>query len=162
MVSATASTLQVLVVDDDLGDVALVENAFAEHLVPTTLHHVFDGAEALAFLRHEEPYADAPRPDLMLLDLNMPRVDGRAVLTAVKADDDLRTIPVVVFTTSSSPEDISASYVTRANAYVTKPTNLDDFDHVLSEIRNFYGHVVSLPRRGSDATRHDGTTPAVD
>lgn len=143
--------LQVLVVDDDLGDVALMENAFAEHSVRSRLHHAADGAEALAFLRRQEPYRDAPRPDLILLDLNMPRVDGRQVLSEIKADDDLKTIPTIVLTTSSSLSDISASYDAHANAYVTKPIDLDDFDRIVIEIRNFYGHTAILPGRPSDA-----------
>ena len=143
--------LQVLIVDDDLGDVALMENAFAEHSIRSRLHHAADGAEALAFLRRQEPYQDAPRPDLILLDLNMPRVDGRQVLTEIKADDDLRTIPTIVLTTSSSLSDISASYTAHANAFVTKPINLDEFDRIVIEIRNFYGHTAALPGRSSDA-----------
>jgi CheY-like chemotaxis protein len=143
--------LQVLIVDDDLGDVALMENAFAEHSIRSRLHHAADGVEALAFLRRQEPYQDAPRPDLILLDLNMPRVDGRQVLTEIKADDDLRTIPTIVLTTSSSLNDISASYTAHANAFVTKPINLDEFDRIVIEIRNFYGHTAALPGRSSDA-----------
>ncbi|GIF26958.1 two-component system response regulator [Actinoplanes tereljensis] len=142
--------LQVLVVEDDLGDVALVESAFAEHSIPSVLHHVADGAEALAFLHREEPYRDAPRPDLILLDLNMPRVDGRQVLASIKGDDDLGSIPTVVFTTSAAEEDVFSSYNARANAYVTKPLNLDDYDRVLVAIRNFFGHTAALPRRASD------------
>jgi len=143
--------LQVLVVDDDLGDVALMENAFADHSIRSRLHHAADGAEALAFLRRQEPYRDAPRPDLILLDLNMPRVDGRQVLNEIKADEDLKTIPTIVLTTSSSLSDITASYDAHANAYVTKPINLDEFDRIVIEIRNFYGHTAILPGRSSDA-----------
>jgi two-component system response regulator len=139
--------LQVLLVEDDLADVALMENAFAEHVVRSQLHHVADGEQALAFLRRQDPYRDAPRPDLILLDLNMPRVDGRQVLTEVKADGDLKAIPVIVFTTSATDSDISSSYSAHANAYVTKPIDLDEFDRVLAEIRNFYGHTVTLPTR---------------
>src|SRR5688572_3429366 len=98
--------LQVLVVEDDLGDVALVEGAFAEHSVASDLHHVADGAEALAFLRREDPYGAAPRPDLILLDLNMPRVDGRQTLAHIKSDDDLKSIPTIVFTTSAAENDV--------------------------------------------------------
>lgn len=156
--STDVALLRVLVVEDDLGDVALVESAFAEHVVGTELHHVADGAQALAFLRRREPYADAPRPDLILLDLNMPGVDGRQVLAGIKTDESLKAIPVVVFTTSATPDDITSSYTGHANAYVTKPIDLDDFDRVVAEIRNFYGHTVTLPRRGSDTTRHDGST----
>jgi CheY-like chemotaxis protein len=139
--------LQVLVVEDDLGDVALVEGAFAEHSVASDLHHVADGAEALAFLRREAPYAGAPRPDLILLDLNMPRVDGRETLARIKSDDDLKSIPTIVFTTSAAENDVASSYDAQANAYVTKPINLDDYERVVSEIRNFFGHTVALPRR---------------
>jgi CheY-like chemotaxis protein len=148
--STRTPLLQVLVVDDDLGDVALMENAFADHSVHSKLHHVADGAQALAFLRRESPYGDAPRPDLILLDLNMPRVDGRQVLTRIKADDDLKSIPTVVLTTSAADSDIFSSYTAHANAYVTKPIDLDDFDRVVIMIRNFYGHTAALPRRTSD------------
>ncbi len=144
------SLLQVLVVEDDLGDLALVENAFADHSVASELHHVADGADALAFLRRENGFADAPRPDLILLDLNMPRVDGRQVLEQIKQDEDLRSIPAVVFTTSGAGPDVVSSYRAHANAYVTKPIDLDDFDRVVAEIRNFFGHTASLPRRGPD------------
>jgi len=102
-VTAATALLRVLLVEDDLGDVALMESSFAELQVPAELHHVVDGAEALAFLHHEAGYADAPRPDLILLDLNMPRVDGRQVLAEIKADEQLKAIPVVVFTTSANP-----------------------------------------------------------
>lgn len=143
--------LQVLVVEDDLGDVALVESAFAEHSVGSQLHHVTDGGEALAFLRREAPYGDAPRPDLIMLDLNMPRVDGRQALIEIKSDENLKSIPTIVFTTSAADSDVFASYAAHANAYVTKPINLDDYDRVIMEIRNFYGHTAALPRRPSEA-----------
>ena len=144
--TAATTLLQVLLVEDDLGDVALMESSFAEHRVPTVLHHVADGAEALAFLRREAGYTDAPRPDLILLDLNMPRVDGRQVLAAIKADEQLQAIPVVVFTTSADPADIVSSYGAHANAYVTKPIDLNEFDRAVAQIRTFYGHTVTLPR----------------
>ena len=150
--------LQVLLVEDDVADVALIENAFADHEIRTVLHHVPDGAEALAFLRREGTYTGVPRPDLILLDLNMPRVDGREALAAIKADDDLKAIPVIVFTTSATDSDVVASYSAHASAYVTKPIDLDDFDRVLAEIRNFYGHTVTLPHRASDSIRHDGAS----
>ena len=140
--------LCVLLVEDDAADVALMENAFADHEVTSDLHHVPDGAEALAFLRRDAAYADAPRPDLILLDLNMPRVDGRQVLGHIKADDNLKGIPVVVFTTSSTDSDVISSYGAHANAYVTKPIELDEFERVLSEIREFWGHTATLPKTG--------------
>ena len=147
----TAALLQVLLVEDDLGDAALMENAFAGQRASARLHHVADGAQALAFLRREGVYGDAPRPDLILLDLNMPGIDGRQVLARVKADDQLKAIPVIVLTTSAADTDIAASYLAHANAYVTKPVNLDDFDRVVAEIRDFYGHTVALPGRSGAA-----------
>jgi CheY-like chemotaxis protein len=143
--------LHILVVEDDAGDVALVENAFAAHSIPSTLHCVGDGADALAFLRREAPFDGAPRPDLILLDLNMPRVDGREVLAQIKADENLKSIPAIVFTTSSAAGDVVASYAAHANAYVTKPLDLDDYDRVIGEIRTFYGETVARPRRSPEA-----------
>ncbi|GAA2888249.1 hypothetical protein Acy02nite_81550 [Actinoplanes cyaneus] len=142
--------LQVLIVEDDLGDLALMENAFADHSIPSVLHHTADGADALAFLRRQGRYRDAPRPDLILLDLNMPRVDGRQVLAVLKADEDLASIPAVVFTTSAAAGDIVFSYGAHANAYVTKPADLQDYERVVIGIRNFFGHTAVLPRRVSD------------
>lgn len=156
--TADARPLQVLVVDDDPGDVALVESAFADQLVPTELHHVEDGAEALAFLRRADGYAAAPRPDLILLDLNMPRMDGRQTLAEVKTDPELRAIPVVVFTTSATPDDVLDSYAAHANAYVPKPIELDEFERVLAEIRAFFGRTVRLPGRTLEAIPHHGGT----
>jgi CheY-like chemotaxis protein len=156
IMTTDSGVLQVLVVEDDLGDVALIENAFGEQDVPSVLHHVADGAEALAFLQRQAPYAEAPRPDLILLDLNMPRLDGRQVLASIKADEQLKAIPVVVFTTSSTPSDVLSSYGAHANAYVTKPLDLDDFDRVLTQIRGFYGQTVTLPRPG------DSSPPSVE
>jgi two-component system response regulator len=146
--SANVRPLCVLLVEDDAADVALMENAFADHAVTSELHHVPDGAEALAFLRRDGEYADAPRPDLILLDLNMPRVDGRQVLGHIKTDDDLKGIPVVVFTTSSTDSDVVSSYGAYANAYVTKPIDLEEFERALSEIRDFWGHTATLPTVG--------------
>jgi CheY-like chemotaxis protein len=141
----SAQPLRVLLVEDDVADVALVTDAFASQDLASDLHHVSDGAEALAFLRREAPYPDAPRPDLILLDLNMPRVDGRQVLAEIKADERLRAIPVVVFTTSAAADDVVTSYGAHANAYVTKPIDLDDFERALAEIRGFWGRTVTLP-----------------
>lgn len=142
-----SAPLHVLVVEDDPGDAALIEEAFAEHDTQSQLHHVPDGEEALAFLYQQGAYTGAPRPDLILLDLNMPRVDGREVLAQVKTDDALKTIPIVVFTTSAADADVLDSYSAHANAYITKPIDLDDFDRTLTEIRRFYGSAVTLPRR---------------
>jgi CheY-like chemotaxis protein len=139
--------IDVLLVEDDPGDVLLIEEAFEHNKVRNTLHHVADGEEALAFLRREGPYADAARPDLVLLDLNLPRKDGREVLEEVKADPDLRTIPVVVLTTSEAEEDILRSYDLHANAYVTKPVDFDRFIEVVRLIDDFFVTVVKLPGR---------------
>ena len=140
------SPLEVLVVDDDPGDVLMIEEALSENAHPSRLHVVSDGVEALAFLHREEPHADAPRPQLILLDLNMPRMDGREVLAAVKSDDELRSIPVVVLTTSALDEDVLRSYQLRANAFVTKPVDLDQFTSIVQQIETFYGRTARLPR----------------
>ncbi|SHN44622.1 response regulator [Cryptosporangium aurantiacum] len=142
----STSPLEVLVVDDDAGDVLMIEEALSANEVPSHLHVVSDGVEALSFLRREDPHADAPRPQLILLDLNMPRMDGREVLAAVKSDDELRSIPVVVLTTSALDEDVLRSYELRANAFVTKPVDLDQFTSIVQQIESFYGRTVRLPR----------------
>ncbi|HLL68055.1 MAG TPA: response regulator [Micromonosporaceae bacterium] len=145
MSDAPSYPLQVLLVEDDPADALLVEDAFATHRLPSRLHHVIDGIEAMHFLRREGRYAAAPRPDLVLLDLNMPRLNGREVLAQVKIDEQLKTIPVVVFTTSATGTDILASYAAHANAYITKPLNLDRFEEVIAKIYDFYGEVVTRP-----------------
>nr|WP_204342509.1 response regulator [Micromonospora terminaliae] len=137
--------MRVLLVEDDPADVALIEEALDAHALPTTLRHVPDGVEAMAFLRHQGQYADAPRPELILLDLNMPRMNGREVLAAVKADPWLQSIPVVVFTTSSIDADVLASYTAHANAYISKPIDMDDFERVVGQIHRFYGRTATLP-----------------
>ena len=139
--------LDVLLVEDDPGDVALVEDVVVSRRVPCRLHVVGDGVEAMAFLRREEPWAHAPRPHLVLLDLNMPRMDGREVLAAVKADPALRSIPVVVLTTSEAEEDVLRSYQLHANAYVAKPVDFDRFIDVVRKIDDFFVTVVRLPGR---------------
>jgi CheY-like chemotaxis protein len=139
--------IEVLLVEDDPGDVLMTQEAFEEHKVRNKLSVVSDGEEALAYLRREGPHADAPRPDLILLDLNLPRVDGREVLAVIKEDEDLRRIPVVVLTTSQADEDILRSYSLHANAYVTKPVDFDRFITVVRQIDNFFVSVVKLPPR---------------
>jgi len=139
--------VRILVVDDDPGDVLMIEEALADSDVDKVIDVVSDGEEAMEFLRAEGRHSDARRPDVILLDLNMPRMDGRQVLGAVKQDEDLRTIPVVVLTTSNADTDIVGSYTLQANAYVTKPIDLDDFNDVVRRIDEFFGRVVVLPKR---------------
>ncbi|MEV0136107.1 response regulator [Dactylosporangium sp. NPDC050688] len=139
--------IEVLLVEDDPGDVLMTQEAFEEHKVRNKLNVVHDGEEALAYLRREGPHAGAPRPDLILLDLNLPRVDGRQVLQAIKEDPELRRIPVVVLTTSQADEDILRSYSLHANAYVTKPVDFDSFIAVVRQIDEFFVSVVKLPPR---------------
>jgi len=127
----------------------MTREAFAEHKVRNRLNVVSDGAEALAYLRKEGQYADAVRPDLVLLDLNLPRRDGREVLAEIKNDEQLHQIPVVVLTTSQAEEDILASYRLHANAYVTKPVDFDRFISVVRQIDDFFVSVVKLPPRAN-------------
>jgi two-component system response regulator len=142
----TADLIEVLLVEDDPGDVLMTKEAFADNKVKNNLSVVTDGVEALAFLRREGKYADAPYPDLILLDLNLPKKDGREVLAEIKADDRLSHIPVVVLTTSGANEDILASYRLHANAYVTKPVDFEQFIRVVRQIDDFFVGVVKLPR----------------
>jgi CheY-like chemotaxis protein len=139
--------IDVLLVEDDPGDVVLIQEAFADNKVHNRLHCVADGVEAIDFLRREGEFADSPRPDLILLDLNLPRKDGREVLAEIKADDDLATIPVVVLTTSKAEEDVLRSYKLHANAYVTKPVDFERFIDVVRQIDEFFVSVVKLPSR---------------
>ncbi|MEH0938741.1 response regulator [Micromonospora psammae] len=142
------SPIEVLLVEDDPGDVLMTQEAFEEHKLRNRLNVVSDGAEALAYLRREGRYADAVTPDLILLDLNLPRRDGREVLEEIKEDEQLRRIPVVVLTTSQADEDILRSYQLHANAYVTKPVDFDRFISVVRQIDEFFVSVVKLPPRG--------------
>ena len=139
------SVVDVLLVEDDPGDVVLIKEAFEFNKVHNALHVVSDGVEALDFLYRRNGHEGAPRPDLVLLDLNLPRKDGREVLEEVKADSDLRTIPIVVLTTSEAEEDILRSYDLHANAYVTRPVDFDRFIEVVRMIDNFFVTVVKLP-----------------
>jgi CheY-like chemotaxis protein len=138
--------IDVLLVEDDPGDVLMTREAFEHHKLRNQLHVVADGVEALQFLRREGEYADAPRPGLVLLDLNLPRKDGRDVLADIKSDESLRSIPVIVLTTSEAEEDILRSYDLHANAYVTKPVDFDRFIDVIRQIDDFFVTVVKLPR----------------
>jgi CheY-like chemotaxis protein len=137
--------IEVLLVEDDEGDVLITREALAEGKVINRLNVVGDGVEAVAYLRRKKPHADATRPDLILLDLNLPKRDGRQVLADIKSDADLRRIPVVVLSTSSADEDILRSYDLHANAYVTKPVDFDRFVDVIRRIDDFFISVVNLP-----------------
>lgn len=137
--------VEILLVEDNPGDARLVQEGMAQASVKNTVHHVRDGVEALAFLNHEPRYANVPRPDLIVLDLNLPGLDGRDVLTAIKGDARLRTIPVVVFTTSSADADVLKSYDLQASCYVTKPVNFEQFMKTIRDIESFWLGVVRLP-----------------
>jgi CheY-like chemotaxis protein len=139
--------IHVLLVEDDPGDVLITREAFAENKVRNHLSVVNDGVKALQFLRRKGDYADAPRPDLILLDLNLPRMDGHEVLAHIKTDADLQRIPVVVLTTSDAEEDVLRSYELHANAYVTKPVDFERFLSVVRQIDDFFVTVVKLPGR---------------
>jgi CheY-like chemotaxis protein len=137
--------IEVLLVEDSPGDVRLTKEAFQDVKTMIRLHVVTDGVEAMAFLRHEGSHANAPRPDLVLLDLNLPKMDGREVLALIKEDMDLKMIPVVVLTTSGSEEDISKSYRLHANCYLTKPVDLNEFMNVVRSVDDFWLTKVNLP-----------------
>ena len=141
----TCSPIHILLVEDNPGDVRLTLEALKDAKVKNTLHIARDGVEAMAFLRQENDFADAPRPDLILLDLNMPRKDGREVLAEIKEDTDLRRIPVVILTTSQAEEDIVRTYNLHANCYITKPVDLDQFAKVVKSIEEFWLTIVKLP-----------------
>jgi CheY-like chemotaxis protein len=139
--------IRILLVEDDPGDVLITREAFEDGKILNTLDVVGNGEDAIAFLRGEGSYAEAERPDLILLDLNLPRLSGAEVLAEIKADDLLHSIPVVVLTTSSAEEDIVRSYHLHANAYVTKPVDLEQFLSVVRQIDTFFFTVVRLPSR---------------
>lgn len=137
--------IEILLVEDNPGDVRLTREALRDGKVRNVLHVAEDGVEAMAFLRREGNYADAPRPDVILLDLNLPRKDGREVLAEIKADETLRRIPIVVMTTSSAEQDILRTYDLHANCYITKPVDLDQFIEVVRSIQEFWLTIVKLP-----------------
>jgi len=140
-----APPVEILLVEDNPGDVRLTQEALKEGKVYNNLHWAKDGVEALEFLRRQGKHAKAPRPDIILLDLNLPKKDGREVLAVVKNDADLKHIPVVVLTTSEAEEDVLKSYSLHANCYVTKPVDLEKFIHVVQSIDRFWLTVVTLP-----------------
>ena len=140
-----SSSIEVLLVEDNPGDVRLTREALRDGKVFNNLSVAKDGEEALAFLRREGEFAEAPRPDVILLDLNLPRKDGREVLEAIKADPALRTIPVVILTSSEAERDIARAYELNANCYITKPVDLDQFITVVKSIEDFWFAIVKLP-----------------
>ena len=138
--------VEILLVEDNPGDVRLTQEAFKEGRIKNNLYVVGDGIEALKFLRNEGDYSDVPRPDLVLLDLNMPRKGGREVLEEMKADEDLKSIPVVILTTSEAEQDILKSYNLQANCFITKPVDVMQFFRIIHYIEDFWFTVVKLPR----------------
>lgn len=145
MTSAAGRAIDILLVEDDPGDELITREAFEHNKLQNRLHVAHDGQEGLDYLYKRGQYADAPRPDLILLDLNLPKYDGRQLLEKVKSDPDLARIPIVVLTTSSAEEDILKSYKLHANAYVTKPVDLDQFMKAVRQIDEFFVQVVRLP-----------------
>ena len=141
----TGKPIEILLVEDNPGDVRLTKEALREGKVLNTLHIAKDGVEAMAFLHRKGQYTDVPRPDLILLDLNLPKKDGREVLVEIKTDDKMKRIPVVILTTSSAEEDIIKTYNFHANCYITKPVDLEQFISVVKSIKNFWVNVVKLP-----------------
>ncbi len=137
----------ILLVEDSPGDVRLTQEAFRDANRTIQLHVAADGVEAMAFLRHEGAHVGAPRPDLILLDLNLPRMDGREVLARIKGDESLKTIPTVILTTSDAEADILKSYQLQANAYLTKPAQWDAFDGLVRSISDFWLTKVKLPQQ---------------
>ena len=145
-------SIDILLVEDEPGDVLLTMEALRNAKVPNYVHPVDDGVEAIAFLRHHPPYTNVPRPDLILLDLNLPRKDGNEVLAEIKSDPVLRSIPVVIFTTSRSKTDIARSYDQHANCFISKPVDLQQFISAVRSIEDFWLSVARLPNNNSDAT----------
>lgn len=137
----------VLLVEDNPSDVYLTQEAFRRSRSDSQIHVVEDGIQAMAFLRRQLPYATVPRPDLVLLDLNLPRKDGHKVLEEIKSDPDLRKIPVIVLTTSTAEADVHRCYESHANCYIAKPVDFDQFERVVREIESFWFNVVTLSRR---------------
>ncbi|UGT61464.1 response regulator [Nocardia asteroides] len=145
--TSSGEPIDILLVEDDPGDELMTREAFEDNKIGNNLYVAHDGEEALEFLYRKGPWGEAPRPDLILLDLNLPKYDGRQVLERIKSDPDLASIPVVVLTTSAAEEDILRSYKLHANAYVTKPVDLDQFVAAIKQIDDFFVQVVRLPRQ---------------
>jgi CheY-like chemotaxis protein len=144
---ASGTPVQILLVEDSPGDIRLTQEVLKQGKVHNDLHVVRDGVEALEYLRREGPNGEARRPDLILLDLNLPRMDGRELLAEIKHDENLCNIPVVILTTSKAEQDILSAYELHANCYITKPVDLDQFVGVVEAIENFWFTIVKLPSR---------------
>jgi CheY-like chemotaxis protein len=149
-VEENSTHLKVLLVEDSPGDVRLTQEAFREANPSIELHVVSDGVEAMAFLRKEGAHANAPRPDFILLDLNLPKMDGREVLAHIKEDDKLKGIPTVILTTSEAEADIVKSYQLKANSYLSKPVQLDEFETLVKSINDFWLVKAKLPQQKQD------------
>ena len=145
----SGKVIEILLVEDNPGDARLTQEAFRESKVANNLHVVSDGALAMEFLRRQGPYAKAPRPDIVLLDLNLPKKDGRQVLVEMKSDPELKSIPTVVLTTSEAEQDIVQSYQLHANCYLTKPVDLDKFLKIIRCIEDFWLTFVKLPTKSA-------------
>lgn len=139
------TVVNILLVEDNPADARLIEEVFKDTNVNNRIHVAKDGVEAMDFLNKENKYSDAPKPDIILLDLNLPRKDGREVLREVKSDEDLKSIPIVILTTSSAKEDVIKTYRNHANCYITKPVDFDQFLKVINAIEDFWLKVVRLP-----------------
>lgn len=147
----TGSSVNILLIEDNAGDARLAREALREGKIRNTLYHVSDGVDGMDFLLKQGRYQQAPRPDLILLDLNLPRMDGREVLAAIKSDENLKRIPVVILTTSSDEADIFKSYNLHANCYITKPIGLEQFIQVVKSIEDFWLTIVKLPNRSGES-----------
>lgn len=145
MIERVGRPIEILLIEDSPGDVRLTQEVFQEGKVRNNLTVAEDGVQALAFLRKQEPYAHTPQPDLILLDLNLPKKDGRMVLEEIKADEKLRRIPVVILTTSNAEEDIIRAYDLHANCYISKPIDLEQFIQIIKSIEQFWLTIVKLP-----------------
>jgi len=139
--------VEVLLVEDSPGDVRLTQDVFRETNQSIRLHVAMDGVEAMDFLRHRGAFVNAPRPDFILLDLNIPKMDGREVLAQIKKDESLKTIPTIILTTSDSEADIRKAYELQANCYLSKPVQLEDFENVVKSINDFWTTKVKLPHQ---------------
>lgn len=142
-----AKPVEILLVEDNEGDVGLIEEVLEETKIRNILHIAKDGAEAMLFLRGEGVFSGSPRPDIILLDLNLPKMDGREVLEEVKEDNNLKSIPIVILTTSGAEKDIHRAYELHANAYITKPLDFDQFISVIESIARFWLEIVRLPTK---------------